>query len=303
MVELSVIIVNWNTCQLLDSCLSSVYETKEDLAVEIIVVDNSSSDGSLQMLKDKYPEVSVIRNPENVGFARANNQGFGASKGRYILLLNSDAILLDGALQELIQLANSNPKIGLVGARLINQDGSFQASFTNLPNLLQELLIVSGVGRLVYGKWYPSHGPAISRGPQSVGYVEGACMLIRRAPYEEIGGMDESYFMYSEDVELCKALHDHGWVVMYQPTAKVIHLGGGSSKHRRPQREADLYQSKVSYYRRHHGNFQADLVKGIIFIFACIKLIFHRSIKIITHGRYGREVVSLRYLISKLKRV
>jgi len=303
MVDLSVIIVNWNTKDILASCLNALEANQGGLNLEIIVVDNASDDGSQTMLSEFFPHVKLIANSTNVGFAKANNQGFQNSVGELILLLNSDAFIKPNTLRILKSVIDQNQKAGLVGAQLIYPDGTFQASYTDLPNLWQDFLIMSGLGRLTHGSWYPSHGPEKERGPQKAGYVEGACMLVRKEAYSAVQGLDENYFMYSEDVELCKAMQDHGWQVWYQPAAEVIHIGGGSSQHRRPEREADLYQSKVRFYRRHYGNMTTFSLKFLIYLFTFLKQISHSFLRLITGGRKGRDVVSIRYLATKLKEV
>jgi N-acetylglucosaminyl-diphospho-decaprenol L-rhamnosyltransferase len=300
-VDLSIIIVNWNTRDLLVDCLDSIAQIAVALNVEVIVVDNASSDGSPAMLRQQFPQVHLIENRENVGFARANNQAIEQCRGRYALLLNSDALLLANAAQTMLGLAEERPQAGIVGAQLLNPDGSFQASHTPFPNLWQEFLILSGVGRMLYGRWYPSRGPEENRGPQSVDYVEGACMLVRREAFEDVGGLDESYFMYAEEVDLCYAMRAKGWQVWYQPAAKVIHLGGGSSQNRRPQREADLYCSRVRFFRKRYGNRAAWLLKLQIYGLTTIKTIVHGLLRLASGGRYGRPVVSLRYLATELR--
>jgi N-acetylglucosaminyl-diphospho-decaprenol L-rhamnosyltransferase len=300
MLELSIIIVNWNTRDLVVGCLQSIYDTTSGLEFEVIVVDNASCDGSLGMLRRRFPKVRLVENPENVGFAWANNQAIAVSQGCYVLLLNSDAVATPGAIQSLVSLADEKPRAGIVGAQLLNPDGSFQASHTPFPTLWQEFLILTGLGRLVRGRWYPSRGPGEDQGPQIVDYVEGACMLARRRAVEEVGGLDEGYFMYAEEVDWCYAMNQAGWQVWYQPAAKVIHLGGGSSQNRRPQREADLYRSRVRFFRKHHGDRAARLLKLQIFGFTAIKIALHRLLRLASAGRYGRPVVPLRYLATEL---
>lgn len=300
--DLSIIIVNWNTRDLLARCLASVFDTATALNLEVIVVDNDSTDGSQAMLREQFPRVRLIQNYENVGFARANNQALAMSKGRYALLLNSDALLLANAIQSMLALAEAKPRAGIVGAHLLNVDGSFQASHTPFPNIWQELLMLSGVGRMLYGRWYPSRGPEEDRGPQVVDYVEGACMLVRREAFEEVGGLDEDYFIYAEEVDWCYAMREKGWQVWYQPTAKVIHLGGGSSQNRRSQREADLYRSRVRFFRKHYGDRAVWLLKLQICTFTAIKIAVHGLLRLVSGGRYGRPVVPLRYLAMELKK-
>jgi len=298
MTNISIIIVNWNTRDLLADCLDSIASSgiAGDLNIETIIVDNMSTDGSQAMVRQRFPHVRLIANAENVGFARANNQGITVSNGHYALLLNSDALATPGSLQALIRLAETKPRAGVVGAQLLNPDGSFQASHTPFPNLWQEFLILSGLGRVLHGRWYPSRGPEEDRGPQIVDYVEGACMLVRREAFENVGGLDEGYFMYAEEVDWCYTMRAKGWQVWYQPAAKVIHLGGGSSQNRRTQREGNLYRSRVRFFRRHYGDRAARLLKLQIYGFTAIKIVVHELLRLVSSGRYGRPVVSLREL-------
>lgn len=303
MTNISVIIVNWNTRQLLADCLDSLIKTAEGLNLEYIVVDNGSSDGSQAMLQEQYPQVRLLANQQNVGFGRANNQGIDVARGRYALLFNSDALATPGFLQRMVALADANPKVGMVGAQLLNQDGSFQASFTRFPTLWREFLILSGLGRRLYGYYFPSYGPEEAKGAQPVDYVEGACMLVRMDAYRQAGGFDPAFFMYAEEVDWCYRFQKAGWDIWYDPGAKVIHLGGGSSGSRRASREADLYQGRVRFFRKHYGNAAANLLKLQIYAFTLVKLVAHRVLKIVTRGRRGREVVSLSHLATKLREV
>lgn len=303
MTDVSVIIVNWNTRQLLADCLDSLIKTADRLSLEYIVVDNGSTDGSQVMLAERYPQARLMTNQENVGFGRANNQGMDVAQGRYALLFNSDALATPGFLQRMVALADANSKIGMVGAHLLNQDGSFQASHTRFPTLWREFLILSGLGRKLYGYYFPSHGPEEEKGQQKVDYVEGACVLVRLDAYRQAGGFDPAFFMYAEEVDWCFSFQKAGWEIWYDPGAKVIHLGGGSSGNRRTSREADLYQGRVRFFRKHYGNAAANLLKLQIYTFTLVKLVAHRVLKLVTGGRRGREVVSLSHLATKLREV
>jgi hypothetical protein len=297
--EVSFIIVNWNTRELLRECLDSVIERSCGRAVEIIVVDNASTDGSVELVREHFPQVKVIANAENVGFARANNQGAHIAEGRYLLLLNTDAFLKPDALEKLLELANREPKLGMVGAHLLNADGTFQASHTRFPNLAREFFTLSGLGRLLWGRFYPSFGPEVERGPQVIDYVEGACLLAKRETYAQVNGLDEGYFMYSEEVDLCYALRRAGWQVWYHPEACVTHLGGASSQNRKPQREADLYVSRVRFFRKYYSGLAALALKWMIFFFTSVKIVLHAGLRLLSGGKLGRPVVSLSYLISR----
>lgn len=301
--DVSVIILNWNTRDMLADCLETVLKYAGRLTVELIVVDNASTDGSQAMLQQRFPQVQLIANHENVGFARGNNQGMAISRGRYMLLLNSDAFITPGALEALLQLADAQPRAGIVGAHLLNADGTFQASHTPFPSLWQEFMILSGLGRLLFGRWYPSRGAQEARGPQTVDYVEGACLLVRPGAFRETNGLDEGFFMYAEEVDWCYTMHQKGWQVWYQPAAHIIHLGGGSSQGRRTQREGDLYRSRVRFFRKHYGDTLAQLLKLQIYGLTAIKIAIHTLLRLSSGGRRGRPVVSLKHLATELKEV
>jgi N-acetylglucosaminyl-diphospho-decaprenol L-rhamnosyltransferase len=301
--DVSVIVVNWNTCDLLAQCLASILDTRDTLDVEVLVVDNASSDGSQAMVRSRFPGVQLFENRENVGFARANNQAMALSRGRYALMINSDAIARPGAIQALVSLADTEPRAGIVGAQLLNPDGSFQASHSPFPTLWQEFLILTGLGRVLRGRWYPSRGPMEDKGPQVVDYVEGACLLVRRQASEEVGGLDEGYFMYAEEVDWCYAMKQRGWQVWYQPDARIIHYGGASSCHRRTQREADLYRGRVRFFRKHYGDAAAVRLKMLIYGLTGVKIVVHRTLRLISHNRRGRNVVGMRDLSASLRGV
>ncbi|MCL4295959.1 MAG: glycosyltransferase family 2 protein [Anaerolineae bacterium] len=301
--DISVIILNWNTRDMLADCLETLLAQAGHLTLELIVVDNASTDGSQAMLRQRFPQVHLIANRDNVGFARGNNQGMGISRGRYLLLLNSDAFISPGSLEALLQLADTQPLAGIVGAHLLNADGTFQASHTPFPNLWQEFMILTGLGRLLFGRWYPSRGPEEAKGPQIVDYVEGACLLVRPAAFRETNGLDEGFFMYAEEVDWCYTMRQKGWQVWYQPAAKIVHLGGGSSQGRRTQREGDLYRSRVRFFRKHYGNLPAQLLKLQIYGLTVLKIAVHGLLRLISGGRRGRPVVSLKHLLVELKEV
>jgi GT2 family glycosyltransferase len=303
MPDISIIIINWNTHDLLAACLRSIYQTARNLDLEIIVVDNGSKDDSCEMLRREFPWVRLIENGENVGFARANNQAARMAQGQYIFLLNSDAELQTDSLQLILALAKNEPKAGIVGAHLLNPDGSFQASHTPFPTLWREFLILTGLGRASSGRWFPSRGPELDKGPQPVDYVEGAALLIRRDIYLQLNGFDEGFFMYAEEVDLCYRLRKAGWQVWYHPQARILHHGGGSSLNRRTQREGDLYRSRVRFFRKHYGNRAAEFLKLQIYILTAVKLVYHKLLHLFSFGRYHRPVISLRDLAGQLKGV
>lgn len=299
--DISVIIVNWNTKYLLGKCLDALTQNMGGLEYEVWVVDNASSDDSVAFLRANYPSVHVIESERNMGFAGANNLAMHACTGRYMLLLNSDAFVLPTSVISLVRCAEDEPRAAIVGACLLNPNGTFQASHTLFPTLIREWLILSGVGRKLFGEHYPSCGPDYEKGRQSVDYVEGACMLVRRTAFEQVGGLDENYFMYAEEVDWCYSMHVAGWQVWYEPAAQVTHIGGASSTGRRTRREADLYRSRIRFMRNHKGDLAAWMLKAEIYTLTAVKIVVHRTLRLATRDRKGRKIVGLRELAASLR--
>jgi N-acetylglucosaminyl-diphospho-decaprenol L-rhamnosyltransferase len=299
--DVSVVIPTWNTCELLAQCLDSITPGTGKLATDTIVVDNGSTDGTASMVRQRFPWVSLICNETNGGFAKAANQGVRASAAPYALVLNSDARLLPGTISAMLHIVESQPDAGIVGPQLRNPDGTFQASYARFPTLGQQLLVLSGLGRLIFGAYYPSRGPEEEKGPRPVDWVSGACMLVRRAAFDAVGGFDESYFMYAEEMDLCYRLRTVGWQTWYHPAATAIHIGGASSHHRRTEFEADLCRSRVRFFRTHHGYWSAALLRLEMYAFTAVKIVAHGLTRWLTGGRYGRRVVPLRMLRTRFR--
>ena len=299
----SVIIVNWNTRQLLGQCLDTLCENMNGLDYDVWVVDNASSDDSVPFLRSHHPWVHVVESDRNLGFAGANNLAMHLSSGRYMLLLNSDAFVTPDAVTSLVRCADADVQSGIVGACLLNPDGTFQASHTPFPSLGREWLILTGLGRKLFGEHYPSRGPEDGIGRQRVDYVEGACLLVRRTAFEQVGGMDEGYFMYAEEVDWCFSMKAAGWQVWYEPAAKVTHIGGASSTGRRTRREADLYRSRIRFFRKHKGDLAANILKMEILGLTAIKNVVHWALRLVTKNRKGRQIVGVRELAISLRGV
>ena len=290
--DVSVIIVNWNTRGLLAQCLQSLEDTV-DSSFEVWVVDNASLDGSAAMVQARFPHVHMITNPENVGFVRANNQAIACCQGRYILLLNSDTRVLPRSLDEVVRFMDEHPRAGIAGVQILNPDGTFQASYTPFPTLWREFLILSGLGRTLIRPTFPGYGPQVEKGPQAIrGYMEGAYLIARREAVDQVGGLDERIFMYAEDVDWCYRLHQAGWEVWYLPHVSIIHYGGQSSKQRWSRMEAELYRSRVYFFRKHYGGIPALCLKALIYAMTLTKIVFHGLLRFVTQGRRGRTVTS-----------
>lgn len=231
-IDLSIVIVNWNTREILRNCLASVRRDAVRIGCETIIVDNHSSDGSADMVASEFPEMTLIRNEDNKGFASANNQGIVISRGRYILLLNPDTIVRKDALARSVSFADRHPRAAIVGCRTYGHTGCMQYNCYQFPNLLNLALSLSHLqirffyhpfwGRARLGWWDYNT-------PREVEAVAGCFMLARREAVQEVGPMSEEYFMYSEDTEWCWRFHQAGWKVMYTPDAEILHYGQLSS--------------------------------------------------------------------------
>jgi len=296
----AVIIANWNTRELLAECLASVAETAGEIELETVVVDNGSSDGSPAMVRERFPRVLVIANRDNLGFARANNQAIAATTAPYVLMLNSDARLSRGALRVMLECLMAAPRAGLVGAQLRHPDGRFQRSHARFPNLRQEALVLSGLGRLLYGAWYPSFGPDDDVRARVVDWVSGACMLARREPLSQVGGFDEGYVTYGEEMDLCYALRQAGWEVWYEPAATVIHHGAASTASMTADREARLYRGRARFFRKHYGADVRRLFAAELWFFTPPKIALHGVLRALSSGRFGRRTISLHALRDAL---
>lgn len=276
--DLAIVIVNWNGRELLARCLRSIAATAGDQRCRIYVVDNGSTDGSQAMLRAEFPEVQLREAPHNPGFAGGNNialreiLALGEGAPPQILLLNPDTIVQPGALQALVRTLESNPQYGMVGALLLNEDGTFQASYVDFPTLAQEFLILTGLGRKLKGEHYPSHSLGESAAPRTVDYVIGACILVRTAALAQIGLMDEGFFMYSEETDWCYRCRQAGWQVAFAPQAVIIHLGGGSTRQVKAKMLAELYRSRVRFFRKHYGPLPATGLRALLLGMNLVKL-------------------------------
>jgi GT2 family glycosyltransferase len=230
--DLSIIIVNWNSAQYLRKCLATVYGNTENLEFEVIVVDNASYDGCAEMLATDFPQVQFVQSEANTGFASANNLGFERSTGRYLLFLNPDTEVTGRAVSALLAVLETLSDAGVAGARLLNSDGSVQTScIQRFPSILNQA-IDTDLLRNAFPKWRIwGTWPLLEKqpGPVAVEVISGACMMVSRAAFERVGRMTPDYFMYSEDVDLCFKLQEAGLKNYYCDDAIVVHHGGGST--------------------------------------------------------------------------
>jgi GT2 family glycosyltransferase len=266
-VDLSIIIISWNVANLLAECLDSVLAKMPDLSkVEIIVVDSASSDDTVKMMVERYPQVKLLAQQDNLGFTRCNNIGLATANGRYLMLLNPDTVILGTALTDMMAYLDMNPDVGIVGPHTLNTDGTPQATRRRFPTL--------AVG-FFEGTWLQGYAPSsilnnyyVADQPDTgifdVDWVQGSALMARREVYAQIGGLDEGYAMYSEELDWCKRAKNAGWRVMYLGTTQIIHHGGKSTEQVGARKLIHFQQSKLRYFRKYHGWVVAQLLRAFL---------------------------------------
>jgi len=258
--DLSCILVNWNTKDLILGALRSVVETVHGFVYEIIVVDNGSRDGSPAAVAEAFPQVRLIRNDTNHGFARAVNQALAQARGRYIMLLNSDARLMEGVVQALMAFMEKNPDVGIAGGQLINADGSRQNSIAPFPSLATELLN-KRLLRTLFPHRYPGKERNYPR-PINVDSLVGACIIVRRQAIAEVGNLDEGYFFFMEETDWCFRMKKQGWRISFVPGAHILHLQGSSVARAKTEARIEYYRSRYRFFAQWRGRTETILLQG-----------------------------------------
>ena len=266
---LSIILVCWNNKTYLDPCLKSLYETGMNNSFDVVVVDNGSTDGSQQMLAEKYPEVRIIQNNENLGLGKASNQGIEATSGRYVLLLNNDTIVNGPSFDAMVDFLDQNPKTGAVGGKIFNSDGSVQTCYNDFSTFQEEFLIATGLGKLIR-PGYP--GVVNANEIKSVDWISSACLMVRRSTLDEVGLLDDGYFIYGDEADLQYRIKKAGWDIYYLPHATIIHFGGRSMD--RWKRRKMVYRGKMLFYKKNYGSIHELLLRSMLAFLSMIKLAF-----------------------------
>jgi N-acetylglucosaminyl-diphospho-decaprenol L-rhamnosyltransferase len=292
--DITAVVVSWNVRDLLLRCLQSLQSqaVTDDLRVEILVVDNASSDGTFETVRD-LPGIRAVEPGSNLGYGRANNLGFGLAAGRHLLVLNPDTVPQPGSLRALVGFLEQHPKAGIVSPRLLNPDGSVQASAFRFPTLLMALLDLFQLPSIIPGRirrWildsrlngrYPNE-PAAAE-PYRIDHPLGACMLVNAEAYRQAGGFDPAIHMYSEEIDLAMRFAAAGWECWQVPAARVVHLGGGSTGQMPDRMLVELWRSRLYFYARYRPR-GAQLALGAILVLsqlidACkTLLVLHRGI-------------------------
>jgi GT2 family glycosyltransferase len=253
-VKLSIVILCWNDRKVIAECLRSIFSTTRSTDFEVIVSDNGSGDGSVEFIRSSFPTVHVIENGRNLRFAKANNVGIRAARGKYVLILNPDTIIHPNTLDKMVCIADQHPEVGAFGCRVLNSDGSYQVSARPFPSLRAEWIValyLRVLGRL--HKWFTSDAYCGWSGMTErwVDWLTGCFILVPARLLKSLGGFDEQFFYYYEDMDLCRRIWQAGYSILYTPEASIIHLGGQSTKTRFPPL-AFLLDSQVTRYLYHY---------------------------------------------------
>jgi GT2 family glycosyltransferase len=276
--DVSIVIVNTNTRELLKQCIDSILDNTTGLEYEIIVVDNHSADGSSEMITAEFPSVRLIQNDSNLGFPASNNRGFAVSSGRYVLALNPDTVVLGDALSSMVSFMDEHAECGACGCKLLNGDGSLQPSWENFPSMLSEIFYETPLNRI-----FPHRKRRKSNGAYDVDWVSGACLMVRRQTLEEVGVFDERFSpIYSEETDWCYRIKAGGWKIYYVPEPEIIHLSGQTTKKKPIWFYLQLQRSKYLFFRKHRGVLYAETYRFLRIVICAVKLCLD-SLRSLTH--------------------
>jgi len=269
MVTLSIVIVNFNAEKLLQKCISSVYAETKRVPFDIWVIDNNSKDTSVLMVRQNFPQVNLIENKENVGFARANNQAITKCSGNYILLLNPDTLILKNAIEKTIEFMDGNPEVGICGCKVLNEDGTLQlACHRSIPTPGVAFFRLTGLSKLfpnskITAKYNLTHLDPDS--PHQVDAVSGAFLMIRKEVVNGIGLLDERFFMYGEELDWCLRAKKAGWAIMYYPDANIVHYKGECSKFNHRKAAFEFYRSMYLFHKKHFAENYNPFINAVIY--------------------------------------
>lgn len=275
--DLSILIVNYNTRELTLDALRSVYGSETNYSYEVILIDNHSTDGSVEAIRREFPQVIIIENQENVGFAKANNQGMRRANGRYVLLLNSDTVIQPNTLEVMLQLMDERPDIGASGCKVVLPDGSLdRACRRGFPTPSASFYYAFGVAKLFphvpkFNQYQLSYLDPDDEYP--VDSLVGAFMLVRRSVIDQVGMLDETFFMYGEDIDWCYRIKQAGWEIYYYPRTTIIHYKGAGKKRRSRKVLYEFHRAMILFHRKHYRRKYPWLVNGLVYAGVGVKFL------------------------------
>jgi len=306
MVNISIIIVNWNSANYLTDCIVSIYKQTKNIKFEILVIDNGSYDGCDKILKKEFPEVKFIQSKENIGFSRANNLASKYSSGETLLFLNPDTLVIGAAISQMYSFLYSTPEAGAVGCKLLNSDLSLQTSCLQaFPSIINQALDIEYLKLLLPNLKLWGIKPLFSNKtePTKVDVISGACIMIKREVFEKIGLFSNEYFMYSEDVDLCYKIRKNGYEVYYLNEEKIIHHGGGSSVNKKDSffQVLLMKESRMIYFKKNKSIVYALMYKYMILLVSLIRIMLIVSLYPIPNKFFPAQNFS--YSLQKWKKV
>lgn len=291
--DVSIIVVAWNVRDFLQKCLESIYKETKGIEFEVIYVDNASEDKSVEMVREHFPEVNIIQNTQNKGFAEANNQGIEAAKGRYVLLLNSDTVILDNAIAKTIEFADSHPEAAVVGCKVLNPDKTLQLTCFMFPSILNILLSASYLYKLFrkskfFGRelmtWWDRDNV------KEVDVVAGCFMLVRKKAIQQIGVLDKRYFIYTEETDWCYRFKKNGWKILFTPEPQIIHYGGQTTEQTSEKFRLQLSGSRLIFMKLHRSKLTFPFARLLIALFLFLRIPYWLAIAMLQKNERKKSI-------------
>jgi len=292
MVDVSITVVAWNVKDLLYNCLRSVYDQTKGVDFEVIYVDNASKDGSVEMVRKEFAEVRILENEKNEGFIKASNQGIEIAKGRYILLLNSDTVILDNAIEKMVKFADSHPEAAAVGCKVLWPDKTLLRTCFMYPSCLNMLLSTTYLYKLFpkskfFGRermtWWDFNDV------REVEAICGCCCLVRREAIEQVGLMDEAYFVYGDDPDWCYRFKSNGWRILFTPEAKIIHVGDQTTKKMPKEFKLQLFGSQLIFMKLHRSKLAFQFARFLTALFCLLRVPYWLAMALLHRNQRKRS--------------
>jgi len=305
----SIVLVSWNSRHDLRALLPQLLELT-DVEHEMLVIDNASTDGTPEEIESRFPSVRLVRNPRNLGFAAGVNVGMQGARNPLILLLNPDSRLRPNAISRLVAHLDAHPTVGIVGPRVLNEDGTLQSAGFRFPSLLNLLLSATYLYKLSPRSRFWNRerlGGTAPASPTSVDAVSGCCLLLRRSLLDQIGLLDEGFFMYAEETDFCYRARRSGWSVHCVPDAEIVHVGGGSSRLARRQNFLEFRRSLLRFFSKHRGRGTAEAARALLLLFLLLRAPYWAlrasvpgAARAEAAAQMGNVLAGVRFLLSPL---
>ena len=302
--DLSIVIIEWNTVDMLRDCLASIYANDGGLTLQVIVVDNASSDGSPEMVEAEFPQVTQIRNADNRGFAAANNQAFAICTGRHVLMLNSDTYVLGDVLAASVRYLDDNPDVGAMGCRVLNPDLTMQRTCSMWPRLLDLMIMSSGLWKLKRPKFLGRFMMTDWKRDtlREVEVISGCYLMLRMEVLKQIGPLDEDFFFFGEETDWCRRMGDAGWRLIFAPVGEIVHYGSASARKLNHKRDLMLTDATVRLHRKHGGAAAGAAAWTILFGFNLSRAMFWSLRSLIQRDRAAPRAKHFRDVVAGMIR-